>query len=375
MRRMRYRQLLFSVGTAALLCLTAFPWVGTVAANEGWSGGAIAEAEAQLDVTTTPMPSVRGNTPQPDATSTANAAQTVAVTVLPDGLQTDDQGYALNGEFVVRDREKGEYHYWSATLQVHIYRHADTSPKVVWFEAQIYARDGTLFHVFAYDEADRVHKKAHQTVIAQKNHVVFAVNGDFAHLRLGWEATAGLLIRNGAILSDRTFSKKATKYPNLDNLALLADGSMLALGRNELTIDDYVAMGAYDLLAFGPVLIHNGVVNTKAFSHYGWERAPRTAIGMITPGHYVAIMVEGRLEESRGWSTTHLAAHMAELGATEALNLDGGQSATMMFMGEQIIRVGNSESLTAKPRKSAEIVGIGQSELVQLPEPTPKAGK
>jgi hypothetical protein len=59
---------------------------------------------------------------------------------------------------------------------------------------------------------------------------------------------------------------------------------------------------------------------------------------------------------------------MAEIGATEALNLDGGQSATMMFMGEKIIRVGKSESANAKPRKSAEVLGIGISNLVDLPD-------
>jgi len=316
-------------------------------------------------------------TPAPKATTGAitNGAAATLPSNAPDGLRVDADGYAVDGEYSLRDKDNGSYDYWSQSLQIHITRHADTSPRVVWFEAQIFARNDTLFHMFAYDETDRVHKGAHQTVIAQKNHVVFAINGDFAHLRLGWKATAGLLIRNGTVVSSKTFSKKATKYPNLDNLALLPDGTMLAFGRNEHTIDEYVAMGAYDLLAFGPVLLHEGVLNSKAFSKYGWERAPRTAIGMVTPGHYIAIMVEGRQDESRGWSTTHLAAHMQELGAVEAFNLDGGQSATMIFMGEQIIRVGNSDSETAKPRKATEVLGIGQSDLVQLPDTEGAANK
>ena len=294
------------------------------------------------------------------------AAFQVYSTVTLAELRTDAEGYSIDGEYVYQNQETGEYRYISPTLQVYITRHNDTSPKVIWHEAQIYARDGTLFHTFAYDLSDRVRKGAHQNVIAQKNHVVFAINSDFSHLRLSWKATAGLLIRDGEIISDKTFSKKATKYPNLDNLAFLPDGSMLAFSRNELTIEDYVAMGAYDLIAFGPLLVQNGIVNTSAFTKYGWERAPRTALGMVTPGHYVAIMVEGRHEDSRGWSTTHMAEHMAALGVTQAINLDGGQSATMMFMGTQIIRVGNSESTTAKPRKATEIIGIGQSMLVQL---------
>ncbi len=303
-----------------------------------------------------------------DDANDADYSFTVYPSVSLRELVLDDEGFAVNGEYVYINSTTGEYRYISPTLNIHIIRHQDTSPKVVWHEAQIYARDGTLFHAYPYDKTNWMKKGAHQNVIAQKNHLVFAVNSDFSHLRIGWKATVGLLIRDGNILSSKTFTKKAKKYPNLDNLALLTDGSMVALGRNELTIDDYIAMGAYDLLAFGPVLIHEGVVNTPAFGKYGWERAPRTAVGMVTPGHYVAIMVEGRHDDSRGWSTTHLAEHMAELGATEALNLDGGQSATMIFMGQQIIRVGQSKSLTAKPRKATEVLGIGQTLLVQLPD-------
>ena len=279
-------------------------------------------------------------------------------------LVTDAQGYAINGEYVYQNEATGEYHYISPVLQVHITRHEDTQPKVVWHEAQIYARDGTLFRVWPFDTEKPTTKTAHQTVIAQKNHLVFAINSDFSHLRIGWKAVVGLLIRGGNVISTRTFKDTTKRYPTLDNLALLPDGSMLALERNLLTIEDYTAMGAYDLLAFGPVLIHEGEINTAAFTKYGWERAPRTAIGMVTKGHYVSIMVEGRHADSKGWSTTHLAEHMAALGATEALNLDGGQSATMMFMGKQIVRIGNSKSLTAKPRKSTEVLGVGQSKLV-----------
>ena len=316
-----------------------------------------------LLMTSAVIPALADDTADAAALSDSLAQFAVYPSVTRAELVLDADGYATNGEYVYQNSDTGEYHYISPTLQVHITRHQDTDPKVVWHEAQIYSRDGTLFHVWPFNP-EKATATAHQNVIAQKHHLVFAINGDFSHLRIGWDATVGLLIRNQAVLYSRTYKKTTTRYPNLDNLAFLPDGSMLAQGRNDATIEDYTAMGAYDLLAFGPVLIHNGVVNSKAFSKYGWERAPRTALGMVSPGHYVAIMVEGRHADSRGWSTTHLAAHMAELGATEALNLDGGQSATMMFMGQQIIRVGNSKTLTARPRKAAEVVGIGQSKLV-----------
>ena len=340
----------------------AFVWLLTLT-----PAAAPASASATPSVT---IVSAADVSPAPEATDAPDVAgaQTVHPPLTKEQLKLDADGFATEGEYVLSDEETGEYRYLSPTLDVHIIRHVETDPAVVWHEAQIRAREGTAFHMYPYDEAHWMTKTAHQTEIAQKNHLVFAINSDFAHLRIGWKATEGLLIRNGQVIGTRTFTKKATKYPNLDNLALLADGSMLAMGRNDQTIEDYVAMGAYDLLAFGPVLVHGGVLNTDGFKRYGWENAPRTAVGMVEPGHYVAIMVEGRHDGSRGWSVSVLAEHMVAIGATEALNLDGGQSATMMFMGEKIIRVGKSESANAKPRKSAEVLGLGVSQLVDLPD-------
>ena len=47
-----------------------------------------------------------------------------------------------------------------------------------------------------------------------------------------------------------------------------------------------------------------------------------------------------------------------------AFNLDGGQSATMVFMGDQICKIGGTTGVNASARKAAEILGIGVSALV-----------
>ena len=44
------------------------------------------------------------------------------------------------------------------------------------------------------------------------------------------------------------------------------------------------------------------------------------------------------------------------------MNLDGGQSSTILFMGRQICKVVNSSGRDASARKSAEILGIGYSD-------------
>ena len=80
----------------------------------------------------------------------------------------------------------------------------------------------------------------------------------------------------------------------------------------------------------------------------GLTPQPRCAIGMVEPGHYFAALAEGRIRNvSVGVSVAQMAEWMQKGGCTEALNLDGGQTAVMTFMGKQISRIGNMTA--AKP--------------------------
>ena len=54
---------------------------------------------------------------------------------------------------------------------------------------------------------------------------------------------------------------------------------------------------------------------------------------------------------------------MAELGCFSAMNLDGGATSTMLFMGEQINKSGNYRNITN--RLQNELFGIGHSDAVQ----------
>lgn len=60
-------------------------------------------------------------------------------------------------------------------------------------------------------------------------------------------------------------------------------------------------------------------------------RAPRTALGIKENGSLLFVTVSGRTEFSRGMTLHELADLMLELGAVEAMNLDGGGSTTMVL--------------------------------------------
>jgi hypothetical protein len=66
---------------------------------------------------------------------------------------------------------------------------------------------------------------------------------------------------------------------------------------------------------------------------------PRAGLGLVEPGHFVAIVVDGRFPYfSHGVLLSNFAQMFLDEGCVMAYNLDGGASATMVFMGEYINR-------------------------------------
>jgi exopolysaccharide biosynthesis protein len=65
-------------------------------------------------------------------------------------------------------------------------------------------------------------------------------------------------------------------------------------------------------------------------------RHPRTAVSKLKDGKFLMITVDGRSESSGGIGLDDLAALLLELGATDAMNLDGGGSTTMFLDGKVV---------------------------------------
>jgi exopolysaccharide biosynthesis protein len=96
-----------------------------------------------------------------------------------------------------------------------------------------------------------------------------------------------------------------------------------------------------DVVGGVPQLIRNGKVDitwekektTKSFVE---TRHPRTAVAKLKDGKFLMITVDGRSESSGGIGLNDLAIYLVELGATDAMNLDGGGSTTMFLDGKVV---------------------------------------
>ena len=77
-------------------------------------------------------------------------------------------------------------------------------------------------------------------------------------------------------------------------------------------------------------LVHDGII--KATDDRTLQ--PRTAIGVDhDTGEVLMVVVDGRTSGSRGYTLVEMADLMIDLGADEAINLDGGGSSTMVAKG------------------------------------------
>jgi exopolysaccharide biosynthesis protein len=118
------------------------------------------------------------------------------------------------------------------------------------------------------------------------------------------------------------------------------------------------------VIGAGPMLVKQGsVFVTTKLEEFGSDvaggRAPRTAVGVGPDGRILLVVVDGRQAASQGMTLLELALFLRELGAVDAMNLDGGGSSEMIVKGRIVNkpsdgkerRVGNA--LAVVPAKLA----------------------
>ena len=278
----------------------------------------------------------------------------------------NDAGFLDSGEFVWEDEENGVWRYASSTLRVEIFRREQKKPARVWYEAEVFCAEGSAGPRMIANDPEHWKTAANMEYpykIARKYGTVFAVSNDFAQLRLQQKKSRpGIIIRDGKVWSDKTKKKGAKDFPNLDCLAIWPDGDMKVYYSDEKTAEEYLEDGAVDVLAFGPILIRDGKLNEEALKKYGTSHAQRTAVGMVEKGHYFFMMLEGRIKRSKGDGISFLAEKLLEKGCTLGFNLDGGETACIVFMGHQLCKLKERKKLSS--RRTSDILGVGTSELL-----------
>jgi exopolysaccharide biosynthesis protein len=300
---------------------------------------------------------VTGNpqTPQPTDYLPTESTTEPAVSASPENTETA----AMTSEFFTSGDVQVDYEnmtYKSANLFVKVTNINENG--INYYIADCRAADSNrLFTAFATDKYAPHHEEK-TSIIAQRKGAVIAVDGDYYGAAAADRADRGVVIRNGQLYR---------KTPWYDIAAVFGDGTMRTFDKSETTADQLIADGAVQAWNFGPMLLD---ANGKAIPTEKLKQRPpkynpsnpRCGIGYIEPNHFVLIVVDGRgMAGSNGMTSTEFAQLFESLGCKCAYNLDGGGSATMVFMG----RVINHPCDTNGERSVSDIIYFGESETDQ----------
>lgn len=280
------------------------------------------------------------------------------------------KGFLDEGEYIYSSEDEGLWIYVSQTSKVIIQRKYDATQPLTWFEADLYGDldAGEMLRTVQNDPEKMGKVRVDATETAKKHNVVFAMNTDYYTYRVAVNNNrhTGIVIRDGHILYDDPYTEKQvtnSMFPNLDMLAFMPDGSLKVYHSWEKTAQEFIDEGVQTVYSFGPYLLLDGKVSERAYAN-NENKNPRCAIGMVEPGHYVAIMCEGRLKRSAGVTISYLAKMMRAKGCQVAFNMDGGQTAVMVFMGKQLNQIGAYDGGKTNSRPTSEVLGFGTSEQV-----------
>lgn len=280
------------------------------------------------------------------------------------------KGFLDEGEYLYSSEDEGLWIYVSQTSKVIIQRKYDATQPLTWFAADLYGDldAGEMLRTVQNDPEKMGKVRVDATETAKKHNVVFAMNTDYYTYRVAVNNNrhTGIVIRDGRILYDDPYTEKQvtnSMFPNLDMLAFMPDGSLKVYHSWEKTAQEFIDEGVQTVYSFGPYLLLDGKVSERAYAN-NENKNPRCAIGMVEPGHYVAIMCEGRLKRSAGVTISYLAKMMRAKGCQVAFNMDGGQTAVMVFMGKQLNQIGAYDGGKTNSRPTSEVLGFGTSEQV-----------
>lgn len=178
------------------------------------------------------------------------------------------------------------------------------------------------------------------STMAEAHEAILAINGD----QCG-NFSQGFVVRNGILYRSSSNGGQA--------LVIYEDGSFEVVTESAATAEALLEDGAVQVFSFGPSLLSDGEISVEK----DYSRNPRTAIGIVSPLHYVLVVVDGRTNASAGLTLYELAAVLKGEGCEMAYNLDGGGSSTMWFNGE-IVNV-PTDGRTLGERKISDIVYVG----------------
>ena len=168
---------------------------------------------------------------------------------------------------------------------------------------------------------------------------IAGINGSFFRTRYhdaeypeftGTNRSVVYMMINGEKITDNILEKDSKRKNYQKGAIVIKDDNVLILKAVDSLIAWEVSIEGLDILTSGPMLLNQSVMEFITDIPFNMNRHPRTAIGKKPDGNIVLFVADGRSPSTYGLTIPELQLCMRWLGCSDALNLDGGGSSTMV---------------------------------------------
>lgn len=328
---------LLCIGLVGLMLVAALACGETAKSTEANSQPTAAAADTGSETVSVNVPDEKEvetatavPTPEPTETPTPTPTPEPTPTPTPTPVPTREP---MEGDIVLDypdfqfpDYDTGvdaDYSYQSDELRVAIKVVEDEENYQKYYVADVWIRNIAAFRT-GFGHGRYRGGWEDPVPFATREHAIFAANGS---------ANSGFVLHNG--VREKEYSSALISEGD-GLMCMYTDGSMKAVNLNYekwVYKEENAKKEILNVWHVGPTLVQNGEMNSE-LKHRA--RHPRTILGYYEPGHYVIVVCEGRRKNAIGMTDLDMGELMASLGVQEAVNLDGGDSTYMVFMGEVI---------------------------------------
>lgn len=264
---------------------------------------------------------------------------------------TPEERAALFTDEVVYDDDV----YSDQDIYIRIHRLRDEADTTNYYVADIRLKSLQYFKTALAKNTFGQNIEERTSDISKANNGILAINGDYYGAQ-----EKGYVLRNGFVLRESTRSKA-------EDLAIYSNGTFEVFKEADKSLRSVAESGAWQVFSFGPGLIVNNeivVIPDQEVDNKSMATNQRTAIGIISPLHYIFMVSDGRTKESYGFKLYEVAQIMKDWHCYTAYNLDGGGSSTMYFhnhlVNKPVQPTGWGANETIQQRKISDIVYIGK---------------
>lgn len=228
-----------------------------------------------------------------------------------------------------KEKYDGQTRYEDDSIRVEITK--TTAYESTCFVAKVEIGDASQLRSETAAESFKYRRTVPGHRLAQKARAVIAINGDFYSYM-----NDGYMVRQGEEYRD---------FPdvNRDILLIDKDGNFhIVPNATREKIEAYKEKTIVNSFNFGPGLVIDGKLgeNMRNYNNGAMFYRQRVAIGQSDEKTYYLFVTEGRSDGSRGMTLLEFRDFVSQYPVKNCYNLDGGNSAHLIFNNERINAVG-----------------------------------